>query len=117
MVIWEVMTFFFGFHFIALNCGGHKFGLPRGGVKFAKSSPPISKNGKKWSILQIHPPNAQHRFAPLSSVVTKWGNCPTSCTPCKIVHKSYIFRVFIKAYQINQVTEEKVFVLLCVTVC
>ena len=40
-----------------------------------------------------------------------------SCPPCKIVHKSYIFRVFLKAYQINQVTEEKVFDFLCVTVC
>ena len=37
--------------------------------------------------------------------------------PCKIVHKSYIFRVFLKAYQINQVTEEKVFDFLCVIVC
>ena len=27
-----------------------------GGVKFAKSSLLISKNGKKWSILQNHPP-------------------------------------------------------------
>ena len=40
-----------------------------------------------------------------------------SCPPCKIVHKSYIFRVFLKAYQINQVTEEKVFDFLRVTVC
>ena len=44
-------------------------------------------------------------------------SCPPSCPPCKIVHKSYIFRVFLKAYQINQVTEEKVFDFLCVTVC
>ena len=56
---------FFGLHFIALQCGGQKFGQPRGGVKVAKSSPPISKNGKKWSILQNHLPNAPHRFAPL----------------------------------------------------
>ena len=49
---------FFGLHFIALHCGGQTFGQPCGGVKFAKSSPPISKNGKKWSILQNHPPNA-----------------------------------------------------------
>ena len=40
-----------------------------------------------------------------------------SCPPCKIVHKSYIFRVFLKAYQINQVTEEKVFNFFFVTVC
>ena len=40
-----------------------------------------------------------------------------SCPPCKIVRKSYILRVFLKAYQINQVTEEKVFDFLCVTVC
>ena len=45
------------------------------------------------------------------------GNCPPSCPPCKIVHKSFIFRVFLEAYQINQVTEEKVFDFLCVTVC
>ena len=56
---------FFGLHFIALHCGGQIFGQPRGGVKFAKSFlPPISKNGRKWSILQNHPPNAQHKFAP-----------------------------------------------------
>ena len=30
-----------------------------------KLFPPFSKNGKKWSILLNHPPNAQHRFAPL----------------------------------------------------
>ena len=34
-----------------------------------------------------------------------------------MVHKSYIFRVFLKAYQINQVTEEKVFDFFCVTMC
>ena len=39
-----------------------------------------------------------------------------SCLPCKIVRKSYIFRVFLKACQFNQVTEEKVFDFLCVTV-
>ena len=61
----EMMTFVFVHRFIALHCGGQKFGQPRGDVKFAKSSPPISKNGKKWSLLQNHPPNAQHRFAPL----------------------------------------------------
>ena len=42
-----------------------KFGQPCGGVRLAESFLPISKNGKKWSILQNHPPNAQHRFAPL----------------------------------------------------
>ena len=39
---------FFGLHFIALNCGGQKFGQQRGGVKFAKSSPQsreMAKNG------------------------------------------------------------------------
>ena len=41
------------------------------------------------------------------------GDCP----PCKIVHKSYIFHVFLQAYQINEVTKEKVFDFLCVTVC
>ena len=44
-------------------------------------------------------------------------SCSPSCPPCKIVHKSYIFRVFLKAYQINQVTDEKVFDFLCVTMC
>ena len=42
---------------------------------------------------------------------------PSSWPPCKIVHKSYIFRVFLKAYQINHVLEEKVFDFLCVAVC
>ena len=45
------------------------------------------------------------------------GNCPPVLPPCKIVHRSYIFRVFLKAYHINQLTEEKVFDFLYVTVC
>ena len=40
-----------------------------------------------------------------------------SCPPYKIVHKSYIFRVFLRAYQINQVTEKKVFDFFDGTVC
>ena len=41
------MTFLGGnLHFIALHRGGQKFGQPRGGVTFAKSSPSISKNGQ-----------------------------------------------------------------------
>ena len=43
--------------------------------------------------------------------------CKMSCPSCKIVRKSYIFRVFLEAYQINQVREEKVFDFLCVEVC
>ena len=43
-------------------------------------------------------------------------SCLSSCPPCEIVHKSYIFRVFLKACQINQVSEEKAFHFLCVTV-
>ena len=39
-----------------------------------------------------------------------------SCPPCKIGHKRYIFRVFLKAYPINQVMEENVFDFLYVTV-
>ena len=41
---------------------------------------------------------------------------PVKCLapPCKIVHKSCIFCIFLKAYQINQVTEEKVFNFFCV---
>ena len=63
---------FFYLHFIALHCDGQKFGQPRGGVKFAKSSPP---NLKKWSILRNHSPNAQHKFAPLA--VATMNKIPT----------------------------------------
>ena len=71
LVIWEVMTNFFGLHLIALQCGGQKFGQPRGGAKLAKSSPPISKSGQFGRII---PPNAQHRFAPLT----------TACHRCEV---------------------------------
>ena len=66
-----------------------------------------------------HPCKSEQRLpgltsaAPGHSGVTKRGNC----LPCKIVRKSYIFRVFRKAYHVNQVTEEKVFDFLCVAVC
>ena len=38
------------------------------------------------------------------------------CPPVKLYIKVIFFCVFLKAYQINQVTEEKVFDFLCVTV-
>ena len=49
------MTFFFGLHFIALYCGGQKFGQPRGGVKFAKSSPQSRKMTKNGQFCRITP--------------------------------------------------------------
>ena len=55
------------FFVIALHCSGQKFGQPRGGVKFGKSSPP---NLEKWQKMinfaeSFPPPNGQYRFAPL----------------------------------------------------
>ena len=52
-----------------------------------------------------------------SNVTKGGGGGGGNCLLCKIVHKSYIFRVSLKAYQINQVTEEKVFDFFDVTVC
>ena len=42
--------------FSALHCGGQKIGQPRGGVKFAKLSLPISKIGKNGQFCRIIPP-------------------------------------------------------------
>ena len=46
LCIWERYDLFFGLHFIL----GKKLD-PCRRINFAKSSPPISKNGEKWSIL------------------------------------------------------------------
>ena len=51
-------------------------------VNFAKSSPPISKNNQ----LLNHPPNAQHRFAPLSIKREFWLLFFKSYRPQNIVY-------------------------------
>ena len=71
-VIWEVMTFFWS-SFHCTHCSGQKFGQPRGDGEFAKSSPQSRKMAKNGQFCRIFPPNAQHRFAPL--------------TPSRITHK------------------------------
>ena len=48
-------VFMFGFHFIALYCGGQKFGQSCGGVKFAQSSPQSRKMAKNGQFCRIIP--------------------------------------------------------------
>ena len=68
LVIREVMTFFFLiFTSLVFTMVGKNLGNRAGvSILLNQLSPPISKNGKKWSILLNHPPNTQHRFVPLS---------------------------------------------------
>ena len=60
------LFFFFGLHFTVV---GKNLGNRAGVSNLLNHLPPTSKTGKKWSIFQNHPPNAQHRFAPLIATI------------------------------------------------
>ena len=61
-IIWEVMTFFFVFTSLHFTVVGKNLGNRVGVSNLLNHFP----NLQKWSISLNHPPNAQHRFAPLT---------------------------------------------------